>query len=363
MGKDILLERYGRYYEIAKHLTARGNRISGICLDYRPSNVTGNVGSLDGVAWQKYDVSWTRPFGWLAWRRAIGVALESQPTAVVLAGGDPIPVIAGYSAARRFKRSLIVDLSDNYLSLGMTRIPGMENGLIRSVRSANAICCVSEPLADHVEQTMHPTGKVVVVENGCPDIFFHLPSRAKCRTMLGLPEQSLLIGTTGDLHPSRGIETLIEAFLMLRESTRLGVELVLAGRKHKSSNLPDHPNVRYIGVLDYERAQLAIGALDVGVICNRDTDFGRYCFPQKAAEYMAAKLPIVAASVGVMKRILSDSPQYLYVPEDANSLVKALARQLEDQYVVPAVPETWEQKALKMEQVLKRVAENRSLDG
>ena len=83
--------------------------------------------------------------------------------------------------------------------------------------------------------------------------------------------------------------------------------------------------------MPYEKVPVFFNALDVAVVCSRDNEFGKYCFPQKAREIMACRIPVVAADVGSMTQLLTGHPGWLYDPEDAVSLAKAISGRLSDQ--------------------------------
>lgn len=52
---------------------------------------------------------------------------------------------------------------------------------------------------------------------------------------------------------------------------------------------------------------------------------------QKAREMMACRIPMIAAKVGSMTQLLKGHPEWLYDPEDAGSLAKAISNRLSDQ--------------------------------
>jgi teichuronic acid biosynthesis glycosyltransferase TuaC len=93
----------------------------------------------------------------------------------------------------------------------------------------------------------------------------------------------------------------------------------------------------------------------VSVVCNRDSAFGRYCFPQKFHESLACRVPVVVARVGAMAELLEGTPQFTYAPDDPASLLAALRAQLAD----PRVPElpvpTWATLAARLGDFLAQV--------
>jgi len=80
--------------------------------------------------------------------------------------------------------------------------------------------------------------------------------------------------------------------------------------------------------LPHSQVPLLLRALDVGVVCNRDSSFGRACHPQKLVEMAACGLPLVAAAVGDAARLLGAQPKCLYTSGNAFELADRIATQL-----------------------------------
>ena len=175
------------------------------------------------------------------------------------------------------------------------------------------------------------------------------------RQRLGLPESKLLIGTAGAVSVERGIKTLFQAFEKL-SSKRNNLCLVLAGRLDQRLPIPTNGKVRYMGELPQCDVGHLFNALDVGVVSNRRNQFAEFCFPQKFYEMIACRLPVVAADVGVMRRLLAGYENCLYEPERADSLADAIEKQLDRPKVldisVPAWKDRGEDFQLLLEEVL-----------
>ena len=99
--------------------------------------------------------------------------------------------------------------------------------------------------------------------------------------------------------------------------------------------------VHDLATLRLDTVPVLLNALDVAVICNRDSTFGRHCFPQKAYEIIACRVPLVAAAVGSMNELLSEYPECLYEPENGNSLAQVIERQLEARTIVDLRVPSW----------------------
>jgi teichuronic acid biosynthesis glycosyltransferase TuaC len=330
MSKDLLDDRYGRFRELPLALAHLGHSVSGLCLSYRirdeGERMDGPAGAR--VAWQALN-QWRllplAPGGYWAWVDAWGAA---GPPDLVLACSDAMHALLGARVARRIGAPLAIDLYDNFESFGATRGLGISGAYRRAVLGADAVVCISRPLAGLVRDGYGYRGPLEVIENAVPAGRFRPRDREACRRALGLPLGVRLIGTAGALSRTRGIEILFQSFERL-QAVRGDVHLVLAGPRDRGLSLPGGGRVHDLGLLPAERVPLVLSALDVSVICNRQTDFGNYCFPQKLYESVACGVPVVCAATGSLRELLADRPESLYVPDDAASLTERLLGQLD----------------------------------
>jgi glycosyltransferase involved in cell wall biosynthesis len=206
-------------------------------------------------------------------------------------------------------------------------------GLRRALRAADAVACISAPLARHVREDYGYAGPLAVVENAIPAGMFAPRERDECRRALGLPLEAELVGTAGALSPTRGTDLLVAAFERMAQS-RPHLHLVLAGPLDAGQQLPAHPRLHYLGLLPPAQVPALICALDVAVVANVDSAFGRYCFPQKLYEALACRVPVVVADLGAMAELLAPWPQNRYRAGDVDALAAALAAQLQS----PSLP-------------------------
>jgi glycosyltransferase involved in cell wall biosynthesis len=259
---------------------------------------------------------------------------------IVWACSDVPHAVLGAAAARRLGAKLVIDLYDNFESYRLSRIPGINLALRRAVRSANGVTCISSPLAQLVRNKYSFQGSIEVIENAIPPGIFKRDDKAACRAQFGLPENAILIGTAGALSRTRGTECLLQAFQKLAQE-RADVHLVLAGALDSDLAMPTTERIRYLGLLPPNAVPRLLSALDISVVCNRDSAFGRYCFPQKLYESLACEIPVAVARVGAVADLLRDFPENLYEPENVDSLLVTL-RNLCRKPVSPAVPiPTW----------------------
>jgi teichuronic acid biosynthesis glycosyltransferase TuaC len=342
MKRDLLDDRYGRFRELPLALARLGHDVAGICLSYRPrkEETIEDTDQKGQVVWHSLNKKRLLPvvrdnF----WNKVNEVGKVFKPD-LVWACSDTIHAILGVRVARKLGARLVIDLYDNFESFVLTRIPGMKSMFRRALRQADGITCVSEPLKKYVRQSSSYAGPIAVIENAVPKGMFRPMNRAACRRKLGLPENYILVGTAGAISKSRGIKTLFEAFEILALE-RPDIGLALAGPVDKGLTLPAGDRIHYLGMIPQQEVPAFLCSLDINVICNKDSDFGRYCFPQKFYEAVACKVSVVAAETGAMKDLLDDAPQCLFEPENVDDLAATLRGQINNPTILSLPVPTW----------------------
>ena len=358
MRKDVIVDRYARLYELPRQLALRGHEVRVICLNYRgqaPSFTARDAGGAGRLHWQSCDLGATVVPGLLGYRRTVRGALAEFRPDVVVGGSDSLHVAMTRHFARGAGLPYVLDLFDNYESFGLSRLPGLTGAYRRALADADAVTCVSDPLRDMVAAHHTPRARVSTLESTIDHALFHPRDRAASRARLGLPAHAALIGTAGALDASRGIASLYRAYERLR-AARDDVHLVLAGSRHGAETLPGAAGVIHLGELPHDSIPELFSALDVAVICMRDTAFGRYAFPQKAYEIIACRTPVVAARVGALGSLLADQPNSLYTADDVDSLYACLRAQLATPTASAIDPPDWAAQATHLEAILRRVS-------
>lgn len=358
-GKDVIRHRFGRLYEIPRQLASLGHQVTVLCFDYRnddPCEIVmqqGDGGSLKWIVISLRDVF--SPKAWLLFRELKGF----QPSIVI--GSSDIPCLwFSRQIALRFRLPYIVDLYDNYESFGQARIPGFCHALKKSIRDASGVFAVSAPLKEKIVKDYCPRAPVTVLHNGVSGSVFCAGDAVAARQALGLPLTGRLIGTAGNLSAMKGLDTVYEAWSAL-ESAADDLYLVLAGKVSSQLPVPRSPRVIYLGELSEKQVSQLFRALDLGVIPAHDSEFGRYCFPQKLFEMLGCGLPVVAARVGAIAQILQAFPDRLFIPGDADSLRMAVFSQLEDPVCVPIESEEWSSLVKAVEPLLLSAISKRSV--
>lgn len=352
-GKDLLDDRYGRLYEIPAALAARGHEVVGVTLSYRRRDEGWHRRSdLSGLTWLAINAL---PGGlWQYPQKLAEIVTTSRPE-VIWACSDAFHAIAGAELARSARIPLVIDLYDNFESFTATRLPGVGPLFRAACRRAAGLTVVSQSLCDYVVPTYGINAPVTVVGNGVRCDLFYPRDREAARASLGLPIGVRLVGTAGAISADRGIAVLFDAFMELATSDP-SLHLVFAGPRDATPCRYRHPRILDLGVLPFAQVPEFYSALDVAVVCNRDSAFGRYCFPQKLHEIIACHTPLVAARVGDVRELLINYPNSLYRPDDLGDLAEKIREQLDRPRPVERPPLTWVELGGELEKFLRAVA-------
>ena len=351
MNKDLIDDRYGRFREIPLALAQMGHQVKGLCLTYQPKN-EGPI--HDGpVLWESINLGPSKIMG--LYRFLKRASYYAKSVDVIWACSDSIYGIFGYMLSAKYSKPLIFDLYDNFEYYLAAKLPIIKQLYRHTVKNCSAVTCVSHPLADLVN-SYGKKENVVVLENAVRDDLFFPMDKKSCRADLRLPPNCQLVGTAGSLEDSRGIQSLYGAFDILRNQYP-DLHLVLAGPR--KSDLPRSDRISDLGVLPLEKVPLLLNALDVAVICNRNSAFGKYCFPQKAAEIMACDVPLIAARVGSMAGLFKDRPEWLFTPESKRDLAAALEYRLTHRDTNYTEVSSWKKTAEILEKIMVNLKKDR----
>lgn len=357
MGKDVVLDRYARLYEIPYQLARLGHEVRGYCMDYH----LASEGEWEHEA-APGKLHWeSRSLGILHAPAILGYPYhllrrlrEFSPD--ILLGASDIPHIALTRwLSQKMRTPYAVDLYDNFEGFGQAKIPGFVTALRHATRNASLVTTTSEPLKRLVEIEYHTRGMVIALPSSVDKSLFYPGSRIAARQALGLPLNAKLVGTAGGLYRDKGIAPLLEAWQIVKQA-RQDTHLVLAGPTEPGLPLPQGARVHMLGHLPHSHVADLFRALDVGVISVLDTPFGRYCFPQKAYEMLACNLAIVVADVGAMSDLFAEHQPFLFAPNDSGALAKALLARLEDSCPFEIPVPSWKELITPIEPLLANVA-------
>lgn len=348
--KDLLEDRFGRLYELPRELARQGHSVRVCALSYRRRDADREPEPDDlGVQWHSSNVL---PQGLIRHSQWLDAATLRWRPDIVWASSDMLQAVLAARWATKRRLPFVIDLYDNYESFGLSRLPGLARAFRSACHGASALTVVSHTLARHVRTEYGVARPVHVVVNGIRTEMFHPLDKRSSRTTLGLPVDARLIGTAGALTMSRGIDDLFDAFIQMAQAAQ-DLWLVHAGPMDRTARRYRHPRIIGLGRLPQASIPQVLASLDVGIICNRDSDFGRYCFPLKLHEMSAVKIPLVAAALGDVAHILASHPQCLYEPGNANMLAERVRMQLENGSPPQINVSTWRECAIELDLALR----------
>ena len=338
-GHDVIDQRFGRIYEIPCHLANDGHSIIGLTLSYRPRS--NNILN-DNVKWQSVNLL---PVGLPRYWQVLKQIMREHSPDLIWACADVIQISIGAYLKQRYGTRLVLDLNDNFESYGLTRLPGMTYMLKRACRLADGLTLISHSLRDYIGENYITRTLSIVVPNAINNSLFYPRDRDKARASLGLPSNAKLIGTGGAILSNRGISAMFKAFELLKNEIP-DLYLIYAGPRDKTPQSFSVERTIDLGMLSQQQMPLLFSALDVGIVCNLDSAFGRYCFPQKFYEIIACGTPVVATSVGDVQVALKDVKHCLFEPQDHHGLAECVREHLRGARNAPAIPvQTWRSRA------------------
>lgn len=316
-ARDLLTDRYGRLFEIPEGLAALGHRVHGLASSYRPRLSVARLETPAGVSWRSVNAV---PWGPFHATSALRDIVEDASPDIIWASSDALHAIWASEVAHALQVPVVIDLYDNYEHFGLSRLPSVERRFHAACQSAAGLSIVSNSLKRHLDETCQPRGICRVIGNGVAPKIFHSRSQPECRAALGLPHHARIMGCAGAIRHDRGIDDLFDAFeLLARDDPSL--YLAFAGPRDGIPMRYHHPRIIDLGILDWHQVPLLINSLDVVVVCNKDSSFGRYCSPLKLNEALACQVPVVAARVGDVSDMLrANLPVHGYSPGNAAEL-------------------------------------------
>lgn len=345
-------DQYGRLWEIPIELAGMGHDVKGICLSYRRRNQGAVYKSEDerSIDWYSFNVM----FGFLKYLRNLRFLLKAFRPDVILASSDCFHVIWGVVLGKLYKIPCVADLYDNYESYGSSKVALISPVYRYALQRADGVSCVSKSLGEFITNRCQSRGELRIIGNAINRDLFYPRDFLECRAYFNIANDVKVIGTAGHLSEKRGISNLYRAFEEIAGKHR-NLYLALAGVGSRTDPVFRHPNVIDFGVLPYSDVPKFLGMLDISVICNSENDFGSYCYPQKANEILACKIPIVAAKVGVMADLLCTNPECLFNPEDPSDLAAKLQQQLLTPKKLDIPIDTWTGRAEEMDALMNMI--------
>jgi glycosyltransferase involved in cell wall biosynthesis len=200
-------------------------------------------------------------------------------------------------------------------------------GEVPQLRAADVVACVSDEVRDAVHALGALPESTLVTPCTAPP---NVPGsdRTATRTRLGV-DDAYVIGWVGSFRAFHGLDILVEACRSLSVSRRVVLLLVGDGTERLAIESRCHDlgvNAVFTGGVTQDEVFAHMAAFDCGVVTASPSATFHYS-PLKLKEYLAAGVPVVAPSVGEMKRVLvHETTAMLYEVSDANGLARAMEK-------------------------------------
>lgn len=261
---------------------------------------------------------------------ALGAVLDEERPDVVNSHNIAGFSVAVWKEAKRRKLPLVHTLHDQYLlcpnstmfqngkncvtQCGLCRLYGVPRQMQSHL--PDVVMGVSRFILErHRQYGCFPGVKETVVYNA-----YERPANDLATSRQTTEDRPMRFGFLGRLHPSKGIESLVEAFATLP----IGVaELWIGGRGDDDfeARLKGHSagreDVRWLG---FVQAETLLAEVDVMVIPSLWHDTA----PLAALEALAWGLPVIASRRGGLPELVPESAGWIFEPDEPGSLRSVL---------------------------------------
>ena len=181
---------------------------------------------------------------------------------------------------------------------------------------SHEIICISKNNYERVCSWYGLAYKTHLIYNGVPA--FVTFSRSEAREKLSIPETQFVIGTVAELHPNKGLDSLLRAVARLPHAhlISIGDGEKKEALKRLSQELQIENRVRFLGFVPHAREYLS--AFDV--LCLPSLKEG---LPYVLLEAQVAGVPIVASELPGIRELVG-TEALLVPPQSVSGLVSAL---------------------------------------
>jgi len=215
----------------------------------------------------------------------------------------------------------------------------LTRGLETQVASnADAVFTICDGLRNDLIERGIPGGKIGVMPNGVDlTLFGNLPLRDEALAReLGLTADAPVIGYIGSFYDYEGVDDLIEAMPLLRESLR-GVRLLLVGAgamdkewRAAAAALHEPEAVIFTGRVPHDEVERYYSLIDVLAYPRKASRLTDLVTPLKPLEAMAQRRLVAASNVGGHRELITHGETgVLFEPDDPAACANALGAFIE----------------------------------
>jgi glycosyltransferase involved in cell wall biosynthesis len=365
---DIRVEKEAAALSAADHsitLLCRGgadeptfDRIDGVDIQRLPADrmFAGLSGILDGA---RYVSTLVHP----AWKRAI-TALDREKRIDALHVHDLPLVRTGLAVGDALDVPVVADLHENYpeaarqiqrmrgwgeiardseallqrVFLSPWRLKRAERAGVRHADRTITVC--EEARAHYLRDCGADSATVQIVANTVDRDAFTVETDGNAP--LDLPfdlDASFVVSYIGNFTQHRGLDTLIEGFARLADTTPnaqlllvgKGNDNYVAGLQSLARSLGVRDRVHFTGWVDFDDVPQYVAASDVCAVPHASTPHTETTVPHKLFQAMAMGVPVVVSDVAPLSRIVTRTASGLVAPAgDGQAMGSALSELTDD---------------------------------
>ncbi len=200
----------------------------------------------------------------------------------------------------------------------------------RMLNCLDEVLAISRPMKDFlVNRGVRPDRIAVVTE--CVALP-QTPSSERTdmiRKHLGVSDDNILLMFHGTIAPWKGVDLLIPALKILKETNR-NVKLAIVGDGPLLSSLKDQANasgirddICFTGWVPFEHIPDYISACDVGIVLRRGTLANTFVLTTALMQYLSMSKPVVAPNLSTISEVIPANLRFN--PDDAADLSMRLS--------------------------------------
>lgn len=358
-----------RSYEMAQHLLAAGHQVTMVCGSYAGGHtgLTGpfqrgrREGSVNGIDIIEFDIAYSNATSFLKRAglfllfalRSIGVAM-SHSYDVVFATTTPLTAGIPAMFARWLRgKPFVFEVRDLWPELpkamGVIKNPVLLwlMSLLEwcSYHSAHRLIALAPGMVDGIVRRGVPSARIAMIPNGCDFSIFAAPGEPW--RPAGVSAQDFMAVFTGTHGMANGLDTVLDAAMVLKQHGRSDIKLVLMGDGKLKADLrrrAEHDgltNVIFHDPVNKRRLAGLLAGADMGmqVLANVPA-FYFGTSPNKFFDYISAGLPVIKNYPGWLAELIDERGcGFAVPPDDPEAFAAALEKAADNRELLPAMKE------------------------
>jgi glycosyltransferase involved in cell wall biosynthesis len=205
-----------------------------------------------------------------------------------------------------------------------------------SVRFADHIITINEPIRDLIERRCRPASKSTVIMNSADESMFSGVASDTPASGTNADEQRFVMMYHGTLTRIYGLDIAIEAFGKVHQEMRGAEFWILGGGPEKSSleslarKLGLEGKVRFLGTVLPQEIPQWLQRCNVGVLATRQDVFLDYSFSNKLSEYIIMGKAVISSRLKTIRHYFTEDALAFFEPHNAADLAKQMLRLYRD---------------------------------